>query len=116
MAGACSIYRTVSLNAPAGFRSDVARAPASATGVLDADATQTTSKHPKFRFPFAAAGCVFATVDALLIVASSILGCSVYGWFSSSVVANVNAFATAGSVAAILYMWMAHAAGFYRVS
>ncbi|MGM4877842.1 undecaprenyl-phosphate glucose phosphotransferase [Bradyrhizobium sp. 956_D2_N1_5] len=69
----------------------------------------------RLRFPPAAAGCFCAAVDFLVITASSILGCSIYQAFSSRAVNNFDAFALSGSIAAILYLWMAHAAGFYQL-
>ncbi len=78
--------------------------------------TAAAKKWQYFRFPYAAVGFVCAAVDGLIITASSVLGCSAYEVLSNSYVAHFDAFAFAGNVAAVLYLWMAHAAGFYRVT
>ncbi|MGY4374979.1 hypothetical protein ACVWZ3_002618 [Bradyrhizobium sp. i1.3.6] len=87
---------------------------ASSEAILSRDSVGSASKEPRLRFPHAMAGYFCAGVDFLVIIVSSILGCSIYQAFSGLVVSNFDAFALSGSVAAILYLWMAHAAGFYQ--
>ncbi len=83
---------------------------ASSEAILSRDSVGSASKEPRLRFPHAMAGYFCAGVDFLVIIVSSILGCSIYQAFSGLVVSNFDAFALSGSVAAILYLWMAHAA------
>ncbi|WP_445216148.1 undecaprenyl-phosphate glucose phosphotransferase [Bradyrhizobium sp. Pa8] len=84
--------------------------------IVLSDSVGSASRTPRLRFPHAVAGYFCAAVDLLVIIASSILGCSIYQAFSSLVVSRLDAFALSGSIAAILYLWMAHAAGFYQFS
>lgn len=87
---------------------------ASSEAILSRDSVGSASKESRLRFPHAMAGYFCAGLDFLVIIVSSILGCSIYQAFSGLVVSNFDAFALSGSVAAILYLWMAHAAGFYQ--
>jgi len=81
-----------------------------ASGILDA----AGMKSRNFRFPYDAVGHLCLAIDAFVIIASSVLGCSIYQAVSSNTVNNFEAFVGAGTIGASLYIWMSHAAGFYE--
>jgi Undecaprenyl-phosphate glucose phosphotransferase len=93
------------------FMSDIAKAASACPETSD---VLSSFRSRGVRFPYGAFGYANSILDFLVIVAASVLGGNVYQTLSDGAVNKFDLSIGAGATAALLYVGMAHAAGFYR--